>query len=236
MNLKQIRAKIELEYHYLNDKDGVKVHVGASADHPAFTVILNRLQQDIDRFGIKARVIAAGSSGLYDFEPVVLIEKPGRPAILYHNITSEAASELVNDYLLGDNPSQDLALCSLSGGRIAGIPDSGDMPIFNLQNRIALRNCGYIDPENISDYILRGHGYSGLSRVLHMSPTDVIKELKESELRGRGGGGYFTAEKWKICHAIESSEKYVICDAVDADPRARTARYWRLPWHRLCQF
>ncbi|MCK4274270.1 MAG: NADH-quinone oxidoreductase subunit L [Dehalococcoidales bacterium] len=224
MNLEQIRAKAELECDYPKDKNCIKVRVGASADHPASADVLNRFQQDIDRCGIKAKVIAAGSSGLYDFEPVVLIEKPGRPAILYRNITPETASELVNGYLSGDNPGPDLALYSIGGEKIDGIPDSGDMPVFNLQNRIALRNCGYIEPESINEYILCGQGYSGLSSVLQMSRTDVIGELKKSGLRGRGGGGYSTAEKWKICHDTEAGEKYIICDGMDADPRARTAR------------
>jgi NADH:ubiquinone oxidoreductase subunit F (NADH-binding) len=99
-----------------------------------------------------------------------------------------------------------------------------DLPLFKLQNRIALRNCGYIDPENINQYILRGQGYRGLSKALQMNQQDVIEELRKSGLRGRGGAGYFTADKWKICHETEATEKYVICNAVDADPLARTAR------------
>jgi len=224
MNLEQIRAKAEAECDYLNDKSCIKVYIGAAADSPTYADIIKRFQRDIDRCSIRAKVIAAGSSGLYDYEPVALIGKPGRPAILYSNITPETASELVNNYLLGDNPQPELALCSFGGDKIAGIADSRDMPVFNLQNRIALRNCSYIDPENINEYILRGNGYSGLSRALNMNPTDAISELEESGLRGRGGGGYSTAEKWRVCHDAEASEKYVICDAVDADPRARTAR------------
>ena len=122
MNLEQIRAKAELACDYLNDKNCMKVRVGASADHPASADVLNRFQQDIDGRGIKAKVIAAGSSGLYDLEPVVLIEKSGKPAILYHNITSETASELVNGYLSGDNPRPELALCSTGKFRPGIVP------------------------------------------------------------------------------------------------------------------
>jgi len=94
MNLEQIRTEAESECDYLNDKNCIKVYVGASADHPTYVDVFSRFQQDIDRHVIKAKVIAAGSSGLYDFEPVALIEKPDKPAILYHNITPETASEL----------------------------------------------------------------------------------------------------------------------------------------------
>ncbi len=224
MNFEQIRARAESECNYLNDEGCAVVRVGASADHPALVDVLNRFQQDIDKCGIKDKVIAAGSSGLYDLEPLVSIEKPGKPAILYRNVTPEAASKLVNDYLSGDNPGSEFALCSIGGDKIEGIPDSSEIPVFELQNRIALRNCGCINPENINEYILRGHGYGGLSRVLQIDRAEAIGELEKSGLRGRGGGGYPAAEKWKICHDTEAGEKYIICNAVDADPQARTAR------------
>ncbi len=91
-------------------------------------------------------------------------------------------------------------------------------------NKIALRNCGYIDPESVYEYIVRGNGYSGLARALGMSQADVIGELKASGLRGRGGGGYPAAEKWAICRDTGENEKYILCNAVDADPKSHIAR------------
>ncbi len=223
MNLEQIHASVKQECDYLDDKDCIKVRIGASADNPVHTEVVSRFQQEIDKHGIKARAIAAGSRGLYDIEPVTLIEKPGKPAILYHNNSPETAVELVNDYLLKDNARSDLALCSFGGEKLDGIPDISGIPLFSLQNRIALRNCGYIDPDNTNEYIACG-GYGGLSRVLQIGCEKAIEELGKSGLRGRGGGGFSTAEKWRICHDTESGDKYVVCDAVDADPDARTAR------------
>ncbi len=222
MNLEQIYAKAEPECAYFNDKDCVKVRVGAAADNTEYAETVNQFQKHIS--GIKAKVIVAGSWGLYDLEPLVLIEKPGSPAVLYHNITPETALELVDDYLVKDNPRSDLALAGFGGDKIDGIPDISEIPAFSLQNRIALRNCGYIDPENINEYILHDNGYSGLSRALRIGRTGLIEGLEKSGLRGRGGGGFSTAEKWKICRDSEGSEKYVVCDAVDTDPEAKTAK------------
>jgi NADH:ubiquinone oxidoreductase subunit F (NADH-binding) len=89
--------------------------------------------------------------------------------------------------------------------------------------RIALRNAGHIDPENIHDYIAR-EGYSGLAKALKMTPEEVIEEVSRSGLRGRGGAGFSTAEKWRSCREAEGTEKYLICNAAEGDPGACTNR------------
>jgi len=224
MDFKQIYATAESEGDYLNDRDCIKIYIGAAADNSTAASVFDSFQAEIDKRRIKARAIITGSFGYYALEPVVLVEKPGQSTVLYNNITPEIASELVNDYLIDDNPRPDLAFCSIGSDKINGIPNSSTLPLFNLQYRIALRNCGYIDPENINHYILRGQGFGGLAKALQMNQRDVIEELKKSGLRGRGGAGYFTADKWQICHDAEGSQKYVICNAVDADPQSLTAR------------
>jgi NADH-quinone oxidoreductase subunit F len=224
MNFEQVYEKAESEGNDLNDRDCTKIYIGSSTDYSIADGVFKTFQMEISKRGIKARVIATGSFGYYDLEPIVLIEKPGQSTVSYNNVTPEIASELVNDYLMSNSPRPELALCSMGSDKISNIPQMSDLPLFKLQNRIALRNCGIIDPENINHYILRGQGYRGLSKALQMNQRDVIEELKKSGLRGRGGAGYFTADKWKICHEAEATEKYVICNAVDADPLARTAR------------
>ena len=224
MNFKQVHAKAESKCSYLNDRNCTRIYINSSADSTAGSGISEAFSAEIDKHSIAAKVIATGSSGYYDLEPMVRIEKPGRPSVLYSNITPEAASILVNDYLINDNPVPDMAFGSIGSYGMDGIPDISELPLFKLQNRIALRNCGYINPENINHYILHGKGYRGLAKALQMDPADVIAELKKSGLRGRGGAGYFTADKWQICHDAEGDEKYIICNAVDADPHSRAAR------------
>jgi NADH-quinone oxidoreductase subunit F len=92
------------------------------------------------------------------------------------------------------------------------------------QNKIALRNWGCINPENIEGYIQNANGYRGLLKALRINRADVIEELRKAGLRGRGGAGFSTAEKWQICHDASGDEKYVICNAVDADPKSQIAR------------
>jgi len=224
MNFGQVYEKAESECNYLNDRDCIKIYIGSSTDHSTSASGANTFQAEIDKRGIKARVITTGSFGYYDLDPVALIEKTGQSPILYNNVTPEIASELVNNYLMNGNPRSGMAFCSIGDDKINNISLISDLPLFKLQNRIALRSCGYIDPENINHYILRGQGYRGLSKALQMNQQDVIEELKKSGLRGRGGAGFFTADKWKICHEAEGSGKCVICNAVDADPRAHTAQ------------
>ena len=223
MNFEQVFATVASNCSYFNDRDCTKIYIGSKAYDSNTASIFNSVQAETNKHGIKASVITTGSFGYYDFEPILSINKPGQPTVLYKNINQETASSLISDFFIHDNPRPDIALCSIGSIKIDSIPSVSDLPLFHLQNRIALRNCGYIDPENINHYIQRG-GYSGLSKVLQMDQNDLIEELRKSGLRGRGGAGYFTANKWSVCHDAEGTEKYVICNAVDADPQALTAR------------
>ncbi len=226
MHFEQIYNRAKSECDYLLDRHGIKIYVSSSADNSTADSVFRSFQKEMAKRGIKARVITTGSLGYYELEPVVSIEKPGEPdiTVLYHNVTQEMATELFNDYLTNDNPRPDMAFCSTGSHKISGIPHISELPLFNLQNRIALRNCGHLDPGSIEHYIVLGKGYAGLSRALQMKQTDVIQALKKSGLRGRGGAGYFSADKWQACHDAEGDEKYAVCNAIDADPQARTAR------------
>jgi NADH:ubiquinone oxidoreductase subunit F (NADH-binding) len=222
MNFDQIRAKAESESDYFKDSNCVKVFIACRADNPAGRVIADIFQDGVKGKDLDVKIITAGSFGYYDIEPIILIKKPGNPYILYNNADPKTVPELIDDCLEKNNPRPDLAFCSIGPGRIDHIPSAYDLPLFDLQHRVVLRNCGYLDPENINHYILRG-GYTGLSKVLKMKQSDAIEEIKKSGLRGRGGAGYPTADKWQACFEIADKEKYVICNAADSDPGAFTA-------------
>ncbi|MBN1831102.1 MAG: NADH-quinone oxidoreductase subunit F [Deltaproteobacteria bacterium] len=222
MNLEQIRLRAESQSGYFKDSDCVKIFIASQVGNTAGRVIADVFRKRVKEKNLDARIITAGSFGSYDIEPIVLIEKPENPCILYKNTDPIIVSELIDDYLLKDNPRPDLAFCSIGREKIEGITSADDLPLFNPENRIVLRNCGYLDPENIDHYILRG-GYTGLSSVLNMNQSDVIENVRKSGLRGRGGAGYPTADKWRACLEI-GGERYVICNAADSDPGAFTAR------------
>jgi NADP-reducing hydrogenase subunit HndC len=100
------------------------------------------------------------------------------------------------------------------------VSDSKHMGFYKKQLRIALRNCGFINPENIDEYIA-AEGYAALGKVLtEMSPEQAIREMIDSGLRGRGGGGFPTGVKWDIARKVESDQKYVVCNADEGDPGA----------------
>ena len=158
--------------------------------------------------------------GLCYAEPLVEIVKPGRPSIFYGNLTPELMSEIVRDYLVGDDPRPDLAMGTRGDGIIDGIPRLSDLPVLRRQVRIALRNCGNIDPTDIGQYVAAG-GYGGLKKaLLEMTPQGVIDEITRAGLRGRGGAGFPTARKWQFCRDAPGSVKYAVCNADEGDPGA----------------
>ena len=129
-------------------------------------------------------------------------------------------SEIVRDYLVGDDPRPDLALGTRGEGTIQGIPRLVDLPVLKPQVRIVLRNCGDIDPTDIDHYIAAG-GYGGLKKaLLEMTPQGVIDEITRAGLRGRGGAGFPTGRKWQFCRDAPGSVKYVVCNADEGDPGA----------------
>ncbi|GAH30206.1 unnamed protein product, partial [marine sediment metagenome] len=134
-------------------------------------------------------------------------------------LTPEIIPQLIEDYVINDNPRPDLALGTVGDGSVDGIPKLFELPMLKPQVRIVLRNCGIIDPENINHYIAQG-GYSGLVRALGMKPEEVIEEIKRSGLRGRGGAGFPTGLKWEFCRKAPGKVKYLICNADEGDPGA----------------
>ncbi len=103
---------------------------------------------------------------------------------------------------------------------VKAVPSYRDLPVYSKQIRVALRNCGVINPERIEDYIARD-GYRALGKALtQMTPDDVIREMKDSGLRGRGGAGFLTGLKWEFCRKSQATPKYVICNADEGDPGA----------------
>jgi len=195
--------------------------IGESTIAPAVLAVFNGWAE---KKGMKEKIVAVGSFGYYDLEPIVIIEKSGQPTVLYRNVNEETASLLIRDCLEGNNLRADIALCTTSEQGVEGIPRAKDLPLFSLQYRIALRNCGLTDPEDINEYVAGHDGYAALAKVLRMSPVDVVEEVRKSRLRGRGGAGYVTADKWTVVRESEGDAKYVICNGVDGDPSAQTAR------------
>ncbi|MCK4313017.1 MAG: NADH-quinone oxidoreductase subunit NuoF [Candidatus Cloacimonetes bacterium] len=167
-----------------------------------------------------ARLIEVGCIGTCYLEPLMDISAFGNPRISYGNVDAEWSKKIIEKYLLKKD-YHNLKLLGHFGKKdsLNDVPRFFDQPMLKPQVRIVLKNCGFIDPESIEHY-LANDGYQGLKNALEMSPEDVIKEVIESGIRGRGGAGFPTGKKWKLCLDTKSKTKYLICNADEGDPGA----------------
>ncbi len=168
----------------------------------------NNLQDEV-------QVIFTGCFGFCEKGPIVKVLPDNT---FYTQVKPEDSDEIVKEHLIKGRQVERLLYKDPERGET--IHDSKHMDFYKKQIRIALRNCGFIDPENIDEYIARD-GYFALGTVLkEMSQEDVINEVKESGLRGRGGGGFPAGLKWEFAYKNESDQKYVVCNADEGDPGA----------------
>ena len=169
---------------------------------------------------IEATVQEVGCLGLCFAEPLVDVLKPGAPRVFFKNVTPADVTRLVDEYLVGDTVPVDRALAYLGDGRVEGLTDLNMLPAMRLQERIVLRNAGHIAPEEILQYIANG-GYAGLNKtILDMQPSDVIKEVTDSGLRGRGGAAFPTGVKLGFMVRAPGPPKYILCNCEEGDPGA----------------
>ncbi|MCX5771137.1 MAG: 4Fe-4S binding protein [Candidatus Hydrogenedentes bacterium] len=182
-------------------------------------------------------VAETGCNGACFLEPLVDVVLPGQGRITYANMkpsdienlllltfggrvyTKKAVARATSEHLLSD----DTEIPYLQGviqPDVQKVPPYSEAPFFKNQVRIALRNCGIIDPTSLDEYIAFG-GYAGAAKALtQLQPEDVIDEIKRSGLRGRGGGGFPTGRKWEACRKANGAARFVICNADEGDPGA----------------
>ena len=178
-------------------------------------------QEHLEKCGIseEVKIVQTGCFGLCALGPVVIVHPEGT---FYSRVTPEDVEEIVNEHLLkgriverlvysdtGEEAVEDIANVSLN-----------DTAFYKTQQRVVLRNCGVIDPEDINEYIAMD-GYAALGKVLtEMTPQEVIDVVTASGLRGRGGGGFPTGRKWALTAPNQADQKYVVCNADEGDPGA----------------
>ncbi len=204
--LDEIREQTLAAANLDQDRKGTRIVVGmatcglAAGAQPVYDLF----KEEILKRGL-ARVTLAqtGCIGTCRLEPIVEVYVPGKEKVTYVKVTPEKAKRIVADHLGNDEV----------------IEEYTEQISFECQERIALRNCGIINPELLDEYIAMG-GYEALAKVLlQMTPKDVIEEIKRSGLRGRGGGGFPTGLKWEFASKSEG-QKYVCCNADEGDPGA----------------
>ncbi|MCE1197561.1 MAG: NADH-quinone oxidoreductase subunit NuoF [Marinilabiliales bacterium] len=178
--------------------------------------IKENLLAEVERNGLsgEVQVVMTGCFGFCEKGPIVKVLPDNT---FYVQVKPEDAGRIVSEHALKGRPVEDLLY---RDEHDLPISDSKHMEFYKKQVRIALRNCGFINPENIDEYIARD-GYAALAKCLsEMTPEEVVKEIKLSGLRGRGGGGFPTGLKWEITARSVADQKYVVCNADEGDPGA----------------
>lgn len=181
--------------------------------------IAKRLQEEIDKNGLtdEVMVVRTGCFGLCALGPIMIVYPEGT---FYSMVKEEDIAEIVSEHLLKGRIVTRLVYDeTVAENKIKSLKETD---FYKKQHRIALRNCGVINPECIDEYIGR-NGYEALGKVLKtMTPDDVIQVILDSGLRGRGGGGFPTGKKWQLARNLvkDADQKYVCCNADEGDPGA----------------
>ena len=202
----------------------VRSHVlicgGTGCTSSGSVAIQEAFKSNIEACGLseEVKVVETGCFGLCALGPVVIVYPDGT---FYSRVTADDVKEIVEEHLLKGRKVERL-IYSETGEEVADktAVSLSDTTFYKSQNRVVLRNCGVINPENIEEYIAMD-GYQALGKVLtEMKPEDVIQIVKDSGLRGRGGGGFPTGVKWSLCAPNKADQKYVVCNADEGDPGA----------------
>jgi NADH:ubiquinone oxidoreductase subunit F (NADH-binding)/(2Fe-2S) ferredoxin/NAD-dependent dihydropyrimidine dehydrogenase PreA subunit len=199
--------------------------------------VYEAIQKEVEKAKLPIRVNQTGCIGFCQREPVVDILEPGKPRVFYQEVTPERAVELVHRWVdnevvgewlfckmeredwIGEDKFWNYSIHHIPKG-IDGTPDYYQVPFYNKQLKIALRNCGFINPDHIDEYVARGGYFSLYKALFEMKPEEIIGEIKRSGLRGRGGAGFPTGNKWESCLKAKGDRKFVLCNADEGDPGA----------------
>ena len=179
-------------------------------------ILVEQLNHHLKLNGLadEVKVVTTGCFGFCEKGPIVKVIPDNT---FYTQVKPEDAEEIVKEHVLKGRKVA--RLLYEDPETLEHISDSKHMEFYQKQVRIALRNCGFIDPENIDEYIVRD-GYAALGQVLASDPKETVEIIKKSGLRGRGGAGFPTGLKWEIAAGNHADQKYVVCNADEGDPGA----------------
>ena len=199
------------------DKVSILVCGGTGCQSSNSQQIIENLRAALAEHGLQdmVEVVRTGCFGFCEKGPIVKILPDNT---FYTQVKPEDAAEIVETHIVGNEKVYRLLYVDPKTNE--HISDSKHMDFYKKQQRVALRNCGYIDPENIKAYIGQ-KGYQALAKcITSMTPEEVIDEVKKSGLRGRGGAGFPTGMKWQFARGYQADQKYVVCNADEGDPGA----------------
>jgi NADH-quinone oxidoreductase subunit F len=190
---------------------GCSMSVGADRTFSA-------LEREVGRRGVAASVERVGCSGMCYLEPIVEVQLPGGPRVVYSQVTPDRVPELIQTVVQAGKHRPDWAVAVHGETALDGIPALKDVPYYGLQTRRVMARHGVVDPENIEHYIAHG-GYSRFVRALtSMTKEEILAEVGASGLVGRGGAAFPTARKWETAMKAPATPKYMFCNAEEGEP------------------
>ena len=219
LNKIRVEKRVELDLRKNTNADTREKHIlvcnGTGCTSSKSPEILEKFKKIIEEKGIKnVRVIKTGCFGLCAKGPIVIIRPDDT---FYAMVKPEDCEEIIESHIVENKVVERLLCKDIDGTKVTKLDD---LTFYKKQKRIALKNCGVINPEDIDEYIAFD-GYRALSRVLiEMSQDEVIETIDKSGLRGRGGAGFPTGQKWKLTKEAKGETKYVVCNADEGDPGA----------------
>ncbi len=215
----------------LPSRPRIAVGMGTCGSGNGAEAVYHAFASEIDARGLDVQLVPVGCFGFCAEEPLVNVWVPGRPLLMLHRVQTNHIDGILHGLGHGHLPPPEILLCKIEewdhltghvkyGSGYPDVPNWNEVPFFQGQVKLVLRNCGLINPDDIEEYIAIG-GYQALYKVLiDQNPGAVIEQIKASKLRGRGGAGFLTGNKWEFLAKAAGPEKYIICNADEGDPGA----------------
>ncbi len=231
-----LKARAEARWRERTDATRPRVEISTSSCsfHAGAAEVLKAAQEAVENRGI--RVMQVGDTGMCWAEPVIFIARPGEARVAYGPVRAGEAAALIEDVLMRGERRVELALgvddlpptgpfggtqrtSPLGLGQLGTISPFSQLPYFQVQRRRLVERCGVIDPEDIDGFLATG-GYAALDKALAMAPDDIVKQLTDAKLTGRGGANFPAGTKWNFLKGASGHPKYMVCNADEGDPGA----------------
>ncbi|MGB9886149.1 MAG: NADH-quinone oxidoreductase subunit NuoF [Moorellales bacterium] len=216
------RRQLEAEYGRSLLHPRIVIGMGSCGIAAGAGAVREEFARQLAARGLEASLDYTSCLGMCHQEVLVDITYPGGPRVFYGNVTPDMVPRLVEEHVAKGEPEPEWAVAQESAGSepVPGVLELEQLPFYRKQKRGVLRRCGRINPDRIEDYLATG-GYAALEKILaSLTPEEVIEEVKRSGLRGRGGAGFPTGQKWEFTRRAPGDKKYVVCNADEGDPGA----------------
>ena len=213
-------AQAQARWNERAGKTLISVGLGSCGIDAGALQTLDAVRKAVADLNLTAEVGSVGDAGMCWAEPLVTITRPGEAAVTYGPVSSDEAAALIRDVLVQNNRRADKALGCEGDVPLGDITPFSQQPYFQIQRRRLLERCGVIDPENIDHYLATG-GYAALDTTMtNKQPEEIVKELIDANLTGRGGANFPAGRKWDFLRTARVTPKYMVCNADEGDPGA----------------